>query len=84
VSRVTRPCDGGNWSAANPIWLASRLRAHERGRHSLVPVFGSGLYELTGAVWASIVRSSVPAVIGTLRGLAASATGMRSVSTPVS
>ena len=35
-------------------------------------------------VWASIVRTSAPPVIGTLRGLADSATGMRSVSTPVS
>jgi hypothetical protein len=45
--------------------------------------FGTGFYVLTVTAWASIVRYSVPAVIGTLWGLAASATGMRSVSTAV-
>lgn len=41
-------------------------------------------YVPTGVVWVSIVRPSAPSVIGTLRGFADSATGMRSVSTPVS
>ena len=35
-------------------------------------------------VWASIVRPSAPSVIGTLRGFADSATGIRRISTPVS
>jgi hypothetical protein len=35
-------------------------------------------------VCASIVRPSAPSVIGTLRGFADSATGMRRISTPVS
>jgi hypothetical protein len=34
-------------------------------------------------VWASIVRPSAPSVICTLRGFADSATGIRSVSSPV-
>lgn len=41
-------------------------------------------YAPASVVWASIVRPSAPSVIGTLRGLADSATGMRGVSTPVS
>ena len=59
------------------------LRASGRPTFACGLLFESGFYVLTGEVWASIVRSSVPAVIGTLRGLAASATGMRSASTPV-
>ena len=35
-------------------------------------------------VWASIVRPSAPSVIGTWRGFADSATGIRRISTPVS
>ena len=41
-------------------------------------------YGLAGAVWASITSLSVAPVICTLRGLADSATGMRSFSTPAS
>src|SRR5207237_10449694 len=41
-------------------------------------------YAPAGVVWASIVRPSAPSVIGTLRGFADSATGIRNVSTPVS
>jgi hypothetical protein len=41
-------------------------------------------YAPASVVWASIARPSAPSMICTLRGFADSATGMRSVSTPVS
>jgi hypothetical protein len=84
VRRGTRPRNGCNLVGGESDLARPHSPCARAASVCLWLVFGSGFYVPTGAVWASIVRSSAPAVIGTLRGLAASATGMRSVSTPVS
>ena len=72
--------------------LGRRVAPFESGRDGRAPRLGRSRsshardlgYVLAWMVWASIVRLSAPSVIGTLRGFADSATGMRSVSTPFS